>query len=365
MKSVFLLLFLSFSAQAADFIQQGLPIRCQAMGGTCMSHARGAEILFYSPAALSRVEGFNFKILETNTGVSKDTIDYSSQLSGGGTFTQADIDKIYGKTLMFDVTARSAFVVPNFGFGLFSNNYTLMKFNDPSFPTFNMKFISDYGYVVGGSFSLYGPISMGVTLRHIKRWGGDQDINVSSLLGASQATLTNSLSRGVGHAVDLGLMIPLGGKLKPTLSLAWMDVGNTTFNATTGTVSPPTQENNMILGLSLSQEIPFVDLTYAIEYKHIREGGEFFKKIHLGTEASIGMFDLRAGLNHGYVSYGAGIDLWLFQIDAAIYANELGTYGGQSRSDAYSVSLTFEMDFDQSFKLRDREGKRRRLKQRR
>ena len=80
---------------------------------------------------------------------------------------------------------------------------------------------------------------------------------------------------------------------------------------------------------------------------------------------SIGPIDLRAGLNQGYATYGLGLDLWFFELEATSYATELGTYAGQARSDRYNVSLTIEMDFDQSFKLLGANGKKRRLMQRR
>lgn len=366
MKLLFGLFFLSVNVWAIDFYQPGLQVRCLAMGGTCMSHVQGASSLFFNPAALARVEGFDFIIAQMQAGVSKDTIDFSSQFQGSS-FTAADLNNLYGKTLAADVTARSGFVMPNFGFGVYSNNYTVMKFNDPSFPTFNMNFISDYGYIVGGSLSLGTNTSFGVTFRHVKRWGGNEDIDVASLVGASSSTLTdnNFLNHGVGHAVDVAFMTTLNHPLRPTLSLVWQDVGVTTYNLTSGVKAPPAQTDNLIFGVSWPQQIGVLDFKHAFEYKFIREGGEFFKKVHLGTELDIGMLDLRAGLNQGYVTYGAGIDFWLFALDAAVYAKELGTYGGQERSDNYAVNLTFNMDFDQSFKLRDREGKRRRLKQRR
>lgn len=366
MKIFIFVLILSVSAHATDFYQPGLQVRCLAMGGTCMSHARGASALFYNPAALSRVDGFNFTIADMGAGISKDTIDFSSQLTGGA-FTQADVNNLFGKTIVADITARSGFAVPNFGFGVYSNNYTQMKFNDPAFPTFNMNFISDYGYVVGGSISLGGSTAMGISLRHVKRWGGTEDIDVATLVGATQDTLTNGnfLNKGIGHAVDIGFITNLNHPWNPVLSLVWMDAGATTYNLTSGVKDPPRQEDNMILGLSLSQQWGIFDFTHAIEYKFIRQGGEFFKKVHLGTETAMGLFDLRAGINQGYITYGAGVDVWLFQVDATVYATELGTYGGQARSDRYSLSLTFEMDFDQSFKMRDKYGKKRRLKQRR
>jgi len=367
MKLFLLIIFFFTNALAGELFQPGLQTRCFAMGGTCASHVRGASALFFNPAALARVEGFDFTIAEIQTGVSKDAVDFSSQLQGTA-FTTTDLNKLYGKTLTAEVTARSGFVMPNLGFGVFSNSNTHMQFNDPTFPTFKMNFISDYGYILGGAFSLGGQASLGASMRYTKRWGGEEDINMASLIGASTNTLAsnNFINHGVGHALDIAAMTTLNHPLKPTVSLVWQDVGVTTYNMTSGVKNPPSQYDNLILGIALPQEYGIVSFTHAIEYKFIRtEGYDFFKKIHLGTEASIGPLDLRAGINQGYITYGAAVDVWLVQVEAAAYATELGTYGGQGRSDRYSVGLSFNMDFDQSFKIRDSIGKKRRLKQRR
>jgi hypothetical protein len=231
-----------------------------------------------------------------------------------------------------------------------------------------MNFISDYGYIVGGSFDLGPATSIGITGRHVKRWGGEQNINIATLAGSSTNSLVsdNFQNKGVGHALDIALMTTLNHRLRPTLSLVWQDVGVTQFNYTSGTANPPSQYDNLMFGAAISHEYGLFDLTHTFEYKFIRTTGfDIGKKLHFGTEASLGPLDLRAGINQGYVTYGFGLDLWLLQIDAAAYATELGTYGGQSRSDRYNVSVTFNFDFDQSFKLRDMDGKKRRLKQRR
>lgn len=367
MRYILPILFLSFSVSAEELYQPGLQARCFAMGGTCVSHVRGASALFFNPAALAMVEGFDFIIAETQAGVSKDAIDFASQLQGS-TFAATDLNNLYGKTLTADITARSGFAMPNFGFGVFSNNYTNMQFSDPTFPTFNMNFISEYGYIVGGSFVLNSNSSFGISARHIKRWGGEKDIDVMTLIGASSSTVASSnfQDHGVGHAVDIAFMTILNHQLRPTLSLVWQDLGVTTFNLSSGTTPPPPIYDNLIFGAAIKQEVGIMSFSHAFEYKFIRtDGHDLSKKIHIGTEGSIGPLDLRAGINQGYITYGFGLDLLFFQIDAAAYATELGTYAGQSRSDRYNVSLTIELDLDQSFKLRDMAGKRRRLKQRR
>lgn len=367
MKYFFLFFFISVTVSAAELYQPGLQARCFAMGGTCISHVRGAPSVFFNPAALARVEGFDLIIAEAQAGISKDVMDFSSQFQGGS-FAASDFNSLYGKTLTADIAARTGFAMPGFGFGLFSNNYTNMQFSDPTFPTFHMNLISEYGYVVGGAFSLGPDTSFGISARHIKRWGGDKDIDMMSLVGSSSDTVASSnfQDHGVGHSMDLAFMTTLNHPLKPTLSVVWHDVGVTSFNLTSGTTAPPAQYDNLIFGAAIKQEASIFTFTHAFEYKFIRTTGyDLSKKLHLGTEASVGPFDFRGGINQGYVTYGVGVDLLLFQLDAAAYSTELGTYTGQARSDRYSVSLTFNLDLDQSFKLKDMEGKRRRLKQRR
>lgn len=367
MKLFLLVLLGGIQVTAAELYQPGLQARCFAMGGTCISHVRGASALFFNPAALARVEGFDLILAETQAGISKDAVDFTAQFQGG-TFQASDFNRLYGKTLTADVAARTGFVMPSFGFGLFSNNYTTMQFSDPTFPTFHMNLISEYGYVVAGAFALGPDTSIGVSGRHIKRWGGDKDIDMMSLAGQSSSSVASSnfQDHGVGHSLDVAFLTTLNHPLKPTLSLVWQDLGVTTFNLTSGTTPPPSQYDNLIFGAAIKQEMSVFSFTHAFEYKFIRtQGYDLSKKVHLGTEASIGPLDLRAGINQGYVTYGVGVDLLFFQLDAAAYATELGTYSGQSRSDRYTVSLTINLDFDQSFKLKDAEGKRRRLKQRR
>jgi hypothetical protein len=365
---LFSVLFLATVVKARELYQPGLPSRCLAMGGVCISQIRGAQALFLNPAALNKVEGFDLILAQVKAGLSKDAVDFANQFSGS-TFSPSDVNTLYGKTLMADIDGRSGFVMPNFGVGVYSNNYTMMKFNDPTFPTFNMNFISDYGYVIGGAFKLNEDSSMGATFRHVKRWGGNKDINVSTLSGASSDSLADSnfQDHGVGHALDLAYMTTFSSNpWKPTLAVVWRDVGVTKFNMSSGTQDPPRELDNLIFGLSVEQDVSLIKLTHGLEYNFATDYSEdAAKKIHLGTEASIGPFDFRAGLNQGYLTYGFGLDLWFFEIEAASYATELGTYAGQEKSDRYNVSITFEMDFDQSFKLLGANGKKRRLMQRR
>lgn len=364
------LLFFILVAEAAlakILFQPGQTTRSLAMGGTYVSFARGVDALYYNAAALARNEGFTFTLVELQPAISKNAQRLADQSQGNGSPTTAsDLTGLYGKTFSIDVNARSGFVFPYWGVGFYSTNYINESFSNPVFPTFNVEFISDYGYLVSGAVPLGPQTSIGLTGRHVKRWGGEADILVTSLIGTDdQALIENTITdKGTGNAMDISFLHTFDGDWTPSIAAVWYDLGNTKFNPTTGN-GPPQQENNLVFGVSAQRKVPMGTWTSSLEYKYIQQTGSFSKKIHLGTELSLGLIDLRAGLYQGYVTYGVALDFSFLRIEAASYAVELGNSAGQSPSDRYQASISLNLDFDQAFKLKTSDGKKRRLMQRR
>ncbi len=365
---IFIFPALSFSA---ELYQTGLLPRCLAMGGTCIAHVRGAQGFFFNAATLARVEGFDISLFQVSAAASTNAQSYANlaKTNSGGTLTSSDIQGLYGKTLSADVSARTGLAVPYFGMGAYSTNALTETFNNPAYPTFNLNYISDYGYVIAAALPLGPMTSFGVAGRSAKRWGGNKDIDVTSLLSTSNQDLINQNfpDHGSGVAVDLSFITTLSNvNLKPTFALVWNDVGQTRYRMTSGTQDPPAQADNLVFGTAIEHEFLFGQWTHSFEYQFIRTNGEDLgKKLHFGTEVSYGPLDLRAGINQGYLTYGVGIDLFFLQVDATFFSSEMGAYAGQSRSDRYQVGVTMDLDFDQSFKLTNMDGKKRRLKQRR
>ena len=354
-----------------ELYQAGLPPRCLAMGGTCSSHVKGSQGMFFNAATLARVEGFDFTLFQATASVSKDAESYVNavQNNSDNKMTPSDLQKLYGKTITADVSARSGVALPYFGMGAYSTNYLTETFNNPAYPTFNLNYISDYGYMIAAAVPLGDKTSFGITGRSAKRWGGNKDIDISSLTNSSNKDVIdqNFPDHGAGVAVDLSFITTLDHtQLKPTFSIVWLDVGQTQYKKYAGEQDPPAQADNLILGTSIEHEFLFTDFTHSLEYQYIRTNGEDLgKKLHFGTEASLGLIDLRAGVSQGYLTYGVGLDLFFLQIDATAFTSEMGSYAGQSRNDRYQVGLTLNLNLDQSFKLTNLEGKKRRLKQRR
>ena len=152
----------------------------------------------------------------------------------------------------------------------------------------------------------------------------------------------------------------------PTLAVVWQDMGMTSFTKTDGIDAPPRIHDNVSVGFGTFVDLPGLDWTNSIELQHLTESDEQIgKKVHLGTEISLPLIDLRAGINQGYTTYGAGFDFFLFKVDAAYYKEELGVYPGQTPDTRYEIGISLDLSFDANFSFTDNDGKRRRLKQRR
>jgi len=336
------------------------------MGGAGLSLVRGTDAIFYNPAALARVDGFIFNLASLSPSVSTNATSLYKKFTGSGTITAADINSLYGNQYFTEISAYGGVAIPYFGAGAYSYNTALQSFNNPSFPTFNIDYTSDYAYVVATAIPITNNFSLGISGRHIKRWQGQKDILITDLMGSNTQNVIKAKipDRGKGNALDVAALYSFKGNWNIDVATVWKDLGDTKFTPT-ASAGPVRQENNLMFGVSAQKEFGLVTWTNAFDYKFIRNGGNITKKLFLGTEVSLPIIDLRAGYSQGYLSYGAGVDLWLFQLDVAAYTAELGAVSGQTPNDRYQATLSLTLDFDQSFKLNKANGKKRRLQQRR
>jgi hypothetical protein len=69
-----------------------------------------------------------------------------------------------------------------------------------------------------------------------------------------------------------------------------------------------------------------------------------WNSLHVGAELKLLKFiALRAGLNKGWVSLGAGLDLFIFELDAALFTEELGALPGDNGRTGIAVQAAFRL----------------------
>jgi hypothetical protein len=362
----FLILFFVSRAGATELYEYNVSTRAHGMGGVYAPFPDETDAIFVNPAYLSQVHEIGWDLANAQAGING-LQNYQTFQSLSGASGTSSYSSLYGKSLWVGGNGRSSVVFPFFGFAIYDDFRLQGELNQPSFPDFNVGYINDTGFEFGFGFPLDPIFSFGATLKRIQRTGGISSIGLSTISAGSSVNIQNQFQNsGSGYGADLALMAKVPMPFSPTLVAVWKDVGSTQFTQTGGADNPPRLKDNLILGSGISMDLPGLDVRLGAEYHNVTDTGiQLGNKLHFGTEVSLPLIDVRAGLSQGYQSYGAGINLWFLKVDAAYYTVERGDYPGQTPDLRIEASVSLQLSVDADFTFTSKDGKKRKLKQRR
>lgn len=369
MKKLFSILILgchlTLPGHSAELMTFGQNLRNLGMGGVRTFNGDQASVMMWNPAGLAFINGVRWDIVNLGTGINgQGAYDLSQSISGVEGLD--DLGAFYGNPIWIGGAGNTSLAFPYFGLTFYDDLYSDFLLNNPVLPELKVKYFNDVGIMLGSAFAV-GGFAFGVNVKQINRLGGDKLIGADLLADLDSDALAEQFQDGgIGYGLDAGLMYRFPLPLTPTLSLAWQDVGDTSFQKTRGSEAPPGIQDNLTLGASVSGDTLLAGFSAGLEYRHINTTGEpIGKKIHMGAELNLLNFDFRAGLYQGYPTYGIGVDLFLLQVEAALYTIERGAYPGQTPEQRIQIGISSSIGFDPDFKLMDFGGKKRKLKQRR
>ena len=370
-------ILISLRAFAGGVFEYQRPIWSMGMGGVYTPFPRESDMPTANPAYLRYVKSMNLELLNFTVGApGMNAIAEFQNLPPMNSL--ADLNAYMGKTIWTGSEGRVSFVAPYFGISVYDNFYLRSYFSNPLMPEWNLDFINDYGFTAASATALGPDLSLGFAIKRINRWGGNNALGFDLIDQYISTQDTNVIldqfsDKGIAYGMDMSLLWKTENNSSPIVTLVWKDVGNTTFQKTSGSAAPPHIGENLILGVGYILDGPGVDLKTGFEYRNIRtKNVQLGEKLHAGMEVSLPLVDLRFGMSQGYATYGLGLDLWVFRIDIAQYTVEEGFYPGQTPDQRIQFGLTLDLSVDADFRIsgansRDGVGgsSRRKLKERR
>jgi hypothetical protein len=351
------------------------------MGGSIVASAHGYDSFFSNPAGYSRDQG-SFTLLDATTWIYSRP-DELAALAAQSIAGTASSDAF--PTFVIDQVTKGGFGIgASMGIGYVGNGLGL-----------GMVIIEDsmlYGQTLGGArgdliatVGFIGGLSVPLDVLGFKiHIGGDirpmirihvpiDSSNAFDMVTALQkgedafAALSSADALyGAGIALDLGAIAELGWF---TVGLSVRDLGGTQFKYDTnsfGTVSSTlgsqlrfpagstvTADQYVIpmdiaFGIGMHPTMGsfnrFVDPTIDVDLHDLVGvfGGTrpVWTALHAGAELKlISLFALRAGLNQGYFTMGAGLKLFFLDLNFAIYTQELGAHIGDRPSSGASLNM--------------------------
>lgn len=349
-----LVLFSPMSWAAGELFEMNTSVRALGMGNAYGPIVKDSDSLFYNPAGLARVDGFNWLIFDPRVAVGKTALEQIEQIQDiqDDSGFQSAIRELYGDRAWTAAGLKSAISIPYFGAAVYDSLDVGINVHNPVYPAMDVSAVNDFGYVLGVGIPIAPILHFGVVVKRIKRIGNRRIYGPSYIGTLDPDIIVEDIKReGVGYGFDLGanLVLPLP-LIDVVASAVWKDVGQTKFETgSESALAPPPQDQEMSVGLGVNIDAPLISITPAVEFKHLnREDIQLPKKVHMGVEVGLPLLDLRAGIHQGYYTLGVGVNLGLLRADVATYGVELGEYPGQLEDRRYAVQLSLELGFNPS-----------------
>ncbi|MBU0926423.1 MAG: hypothetical protein KKA67_01620 [Spirochaetes bacterium] len=365
--SMLLLLGGAVFAQEATRLDAAAPkdARTMAMGGAFIAMSEGYQSLYGNPASFADKKAELTLISMTPWVYVRPTtsnIETFQSIVGAGDDTGAMIggisDLVADNGFGGGVSAGLGWVGKGLGLGVVGGGEVYVSGENLIGATGTLD--GSMAAVVGIGIPLQlGPfrLQVGGDVRPYLRMTGDVVAAglVGGLLGSGSGFDPMSLpvDLGFGLAVDLGAKLDLGNLLSVGLAIRDISTKQNFSSTTLGGALEKIQSGdlaaganpveyaalpNITLGASLTP-IPvglrkLIDVTVIAEIQDpirvIVEQSTPWNLFHLGVEADLlgGLLAVRTGLNKGWISLGAGLDLLIMEVNVAVFTEELGLKPG-------------------------------------
>jgi len=357
-----------------------------AQGGSFSAVAGGFEALFTNPAGFASPKG-SLTIASAMPWTFGNPVDLMETEFTDATTGEPDMNAIVDYIELaskngvgLGTAGGVGYVGRGLGFGLITSN-ELFLFGTP-FPAGVGGYISSEIAIIGGLAlnpinTNFMKLSVGADLRPgIKIFAPLTAKAALGIITASDSEYESDMDdaldevlvyQGSGLGIDLGTKLTLGSL---TASLSFRDLfgtryAMTSFGAnewltameTSGGLPEGGDENgdtyivpmNISLGVAYHLNMgPFSFLIDPTVHAELSDPFAVFGEqqkspwslLHVGTEIRVLRFiKLRAGINQGYITAGAGVRLLFLDFNVAAFTRELGKYAGDSPSSGVSAEV--------------------------
>lgn len=363
------LIFFATEALAFDYPYTLRSPKALLMGDAFTAVNDDEYTLFYNPASLARHKS-DLTLYPLSGHVSG-----SNVLSDRERFENLPSSPVGFSDVLMDYPAHASaglapgFKLFNFGVTFLVNESFDALLRNKAHPMLDLDLRSDKGVVFGlgiplGSdrinrkSRLGSQTSLGMSAKYIERTGVEDTLalagpTVVDSLGQSEMDdLLKSLGqvRGIGWGFDAGLEhVVRQGNSQFVLGLSALDITGTEFSVAKNpdNLKVANTKDQVNLGVAAGQDFSLFHYIVSADLRGLNEEMDFGKRTRFGFQVGIPGITIMGGINSGYYSYGAQLDLAFMKLTAGFYDLELGSRYKQIKSRRIILYLSlFDFSFD-------------------
>lgn len=323
LKHLFIYLAFCFSLCSFGYFQFGnYPFaRPSGMGNAFLALSDDANAIFYNPAALAKIKGAHFNLLDIQ--VSVDQISTLDRLKKAAFDNQPE-QILDPNRQALGLNLKPTFVMPYFGLSFFNQTFGYFNIDSLQSATVEAQAYNDLGATLAFGIPFSSYFSFGLGVRAIQRSSIELNKDTATLiaeLGTSAPEVLADPWKALSEYLGVGYAFPLFGSLllsippispsAPRIQLAVSvdHIGNTTFKKLSGISAPSQMETEYHVGSLFQYDLKkgFV-LNITADYRNVFKEELFTNKFHLGTELRHRYFGVRTGVSQGYPTGGLSLE---------------------------------------------------------
>jgi hypothetical protein len=326
------------------------------MGTAFTAVADDENALFFNPAGLSETrERFRLTILNPKIQASKDAVNFAQDIVDLETDTTEEITEFLRplvgdhEHISFDLFPHVLFRAfgAGVGIGILGNASVDADIVNPVVPELETDIRATYGGVISAGYTLLGKmLQVGTGIKILQRQSQIRTFTVDdiALEEGEEFDAIEDLENGTGIGYDAGIILHPAELtilapakfLNPAVGLSFQNIGDIDFGDAVKEIG------NLAVGIALRPKLWILETTLAFDVNFLNELNTIdpSKLYHFGGEIRFPMvLAVQVGYQHGGVSGGISLDLWIFEIQGATYVEEIDEYAGQDPDRRYSLQL--------------------------
>ena len=339
-------------------------IRFLGRGNTGIAVVQDSTAAFYNPAGIGAIKSIQANLFNPVLGGHENFYSSYKEIAhfGSGSTTLSDkFAPFLGHPLGLQGSYFPSIAIPNFVLGYAYVVDGRVNMRNPVFPELDVNYRYDKTLVMGTGYSYKNWLNFGTSIRYVRRQTLNAVYDASVLTSATTALLTDSMQKGEGYALNLGMQArqPVGKMSWVAMGLTMDDVGMTPFKTNNPLARPPRQAQSVNLGLAGGVKVgALAEFKLLADFHRLDHNDESFtKKAFIGTEFGLLVWDFRAGLYQGYWTLGFSWKILPFlALDLATYASEADSAAGLHGDRVWMLGLSMPLELKnnkktQKFKL--------------
>lgn len=303
-------------------------------GDTGIADADNHEAMFYNPAGIAKGSGIYKEsvLLSTTIEVSSASKDLIRQMVVEKDTDPDTIREFIGKNQHLGLYGFSGIVLRRAAFGAFTavqaDALPAKSYEHGGLETLDFAYRANYGLVFSVAEQFLGDtLQVGTTVKYIVNRSADMEVGVVDASNFSEI-FNEEQREGSGFGADIGVMYQLPTSEPITLGLTIADIGDSNLQSSKkGQKAPDALGQTINFGSAWTTGTGQSSLQLLLDIRDLasRVEDNIYKKVHMGAEISFkDIMGFSAGLNQGYPSLGAYLNLYVGRLDVGVYGEEVG-----------------------------------------